>query len=213
VNQFLPQARAHADNDKPIVLLYDGHGLHIQESIVDAAMEQRTTLYLLPAHTTHKLQPCDVGAFDPLKRHWATSCAQYLELTGKELGLKHVVLAYMAARRQAFLPDTIIKAWKKSGISVDADGYCVCTPDVFTAADFAPSTITSINAHLPGFFPDFNPTNVPEWAKEPDALQLPQLVVELGISGLGFEGDNTVAKAPLRDTNKHKDEELTLTLE
>ena len=29
-------------------------------------------LYKLPPNTTHILQPADVGAFGPLKRHWQT---------------------------------------------------------------------------------------------------------------------------------------------
>jgi hypothetical protein len=167
-NHFLPQARAHANNDKPIILLYDGHGSHIQESIIDIAMDNNTSLYLLPAHTTHKLQPCDVGAFGPLKKHWSNTCAQYFELTSKELGTNHVVLAYMAARRQAFIPSTITKAWENSGISINVDGDCICTPEVFTAADFAPSTITSTRAHLPDSFPDGEPEDLPEWARTPD---------------------------------------------
>jgi hypothetical protein len=48
----------------------------------------------------------------------------------------------MAMREKAFLPETISKAWKKSGI------YPL-NPDIFTNADFAPSASSSRHAHLP----------------------------------------------------------------
>jgi hypothetical protein len=52
---FVPQAKAHADSSKPIVLMYDRHGLHVTYEMIDAAWKSNIILFCLPPHTTHKL--------------------------------------------------------------------------------------------------------------------------------------------------------------
>ncbi|KIK73124.1 hypothetical protein PAXRUDRAFT_179208, partial [Paxillus rubicundulus Ve08.2h10] len=52
---FIHNAKAHADNSKPIVLDYDGHVSHSTVNIINAEIANNTTLYLLPPPTTHHL--------------------------------------------------------------------------------------------------------------------------------------------------------------
>ncbi|EIW78069.1 hypothetical protein CONPUDRAFT_42105, partial [Coniophora puteana RWD-64-598 SS2] len=94
----------------------DGHGSHVTSEMVRIGFDNDVMLYCLPPHTTHRLQPCDVGAFGPLKKFWFTAIEWYLRLTGRELGTNHVPLIYMLARRAAFQPRTLLRAWSKSGI-------------------------------------------------------------------------------------------------
>ncbi|KAF8150836.1 hypothetical protein B0H34DRAFT_630718, partial [Crassisporium funariophilum] len=54
----------------------------------------------------------------------------------------------MEAREKSFSENTILQAWKKSGIR-PLNGVAV-----FTEADFAPSKNTSNRAHVPNTFPD-----------------------------------------------------------
>ena len=53
---------------RPVVLLLDGHTSHINLESAKFARENGIILYCLPAHTTHALQPCDVGFFKPLNQ-------------------------------------------------------------------------------------------------------------------------------------------------
>lgn len=108
------QAKARNTSGKPILLIFDGHGSHITP------------------HTTHKLQPLDVGVFGPLQREWAKQCDLYLSTTGVSMQKKHVIREYMKARDRSFSKDTILHAWKKSGIR-PLDGV-----KVFTDASRAP---------------------------------------------------------------------------
>ncbi|XP_057310641.1 uncharacterized protein LOC130648605 [Hydractinia symbiolongicarpus] len=53
------------------ILIIDGHGSHINLNLIDAAMENQVILYCLPPHTTHVLQPLDVGLYGPLKTYFS----------------------------------------------------------------------------------------------------------------------------------------------
>lgn len=66
--------------------------------------------------------------------------------TSDEIPRQDFINQYMAAWAQAFTEDTIIKAWKNSGI-------CPLNPHIFTDKDFAPSMATSTEAHVPPSFP------------------------------------------------------------
>ncbi|THH14570.1 hypothetical protein EUX98_g9594 [Antrodiella citrinella] len=151
---FIPHAQAHSDTSKPILLLYDGHSSHSTHDIIEAALANNIILFCLPPHTTHRLQPCDVGAFSPLKRAWSSRCNIVFEETHQPLGLKDVVREYFCARDASFKTDTIKSAWTKSGIGVDeTTGRPVCNPGLFTYTDFAPSMLSSTQLHVPDGFP------------------------------------------------------------
>lgn len=63
---FDPQTRETA-NGRPRVLICDGFGTHETLEILEFCLENNIILCRLPSHTSHKLQPCDVGPFAPLK--------------------------------------------------------------------------------------------------------------------------------------------------
>jgi hypothetical protein len=52
---------------KPRVLICDGFGTHETLEVLEFCLENNITLCRLPSHTSHKLQPCDVAVFAPLK--------------------------------------------------------------------------------------------------------------------------------------------------
>ena len=51
------------DTTQPVVMLHDGHKSHISLNLLDWADEKNIKLFVLPAHTSHFLQPLDVGCF------------------------------------------------------------------------------------------------------------------------------------------------------
>ena len=48
------------------LLILDGHTSHCSLQFLAAAEKTRIIILCLPSHTTHVLQPCDVGVFSPL---------------------------------------------------------------------------------------------------------------------------------------------------
>jgi DDE superfamily endonuclease len=63
---FDPLTRQRA-NHKPRILINDGFGTHESLELMRYCFENNIILCRLPSHTSHKLQPCDVGVFGPLK--------------------------------------------------------------------------------------------------------------------------------------------------
>jgi DDE superfamily endonuclease len=92
---FIPQAKAQNTSGKPILLIYDGHGSHKALNLLRLAKEHNIILFLFPPHTTHKLQPLDVGVFGPFARAWIEQCDDYMEEYLEEIPREQFVKHYM----------------------------------------------------------------------------------------------------------------------
>ncbi|KAL4176794.1 hypothetical protein KRP22_001735 [Phytophthora ramorum] len=55
------------------LLVLDGHFAHIQLDAVNYGMEKDVHVFVLPAHTSHFLQPLDVAVFEVFKRRYETA--------------------------------------------------------------------------------------------------------------------------------------------
>ena len=64
---------------RPILLLYDGHKSHTSFRILRKATENGITILKLPPHTSHLLQPLDVGVFRPAKAVWRKILDQFFK--------------------------------------------------------------------------------------------------------------------------------------
>lgn len=144
---FIPQARERAGNpDKPILLFVDGHGSHVTREMIELARQHNVHIVRLPPHTTHMLQPLDVGCFGLLQRKWIERCERYVETFGFGIPRRDVVREYFIARKASFTAKIIKAAWKRTGLYP-------FNPNIFTNRDFAPSHTTSTKAHVPPSFP------------------------------------------------------------
>jgi hypothetical protein len=144
---FIPQAEAHNQSGKPILLILDGHNSHEKLIMIDLAISHGIIIFCLPPHTTHKLQPLDVGIFGPFAREWVDRCSEITEELGEEMPRHDFVKEYMLVHNKTFKPSTICHAFKKCGIwPIDST--------VFKADDFSPSLPTSTTVgHVPPSFP------------------------------------------------------------
>lgn len=129
-----------------MLLILDGHGSHLTDRMIELAIKHNVHLFCLPPHTTHRLQPLDVGVFGPLQRQWEERCDAVVNTTGESIQIADVVTEYLAVREKSFQEQTILAAWAKSGIRP-------INPSIFAPDDFAPSADTSTESHLPPSFP------------------------------------------------------------
>ena len=59
---------------RPVLLIQDGHSSHVSTELVDLARENNIYLLCLPSHTSHILQPLDVGCFKSFKANFSKAC-------------------------------------------------------------------------------------------------------------------------------------------
>lgn len=114
--------------------------------MIELARKCWVHLFCLPPHTTHKLQPLDVGIFGPLQRAWKKNCEEFTADRGRGITKPEFIKEYIKVRDQTFTPELITAAWRKTGLYP-------FNPDVFTELDYSPSQLTSTEVHYPPSFP------------------------------------------------------------
>lgn len=155
---FDPQSHARNKSGRPRLLILDGHNSHFTYHFSDYAEKHNIIIVCLPSHTTHALQPCDVGVFSPLAAFWR---AEVNEAARNNIPItKHNFLEfYHRARVQAFKPATIQAAFAKTGIwplnrdAIDPVLYAPATNTTTKSAQPIPATIPSILVPIPDISP------------------------------------------------------------
>jgi len=116
--QFIPET-AHVR--KPILLILDGHGSHMDIDMIDILVENDIHLYCLPPHTTNILQPLDLAVFRPLKTRFSniTDMVKLASLgSANPLSVtkKNFTALFKVAFEDAMSIGTIKNGFRKCGI-------------------------------------------------------------------------------------------------
>lgn len=94
---FEPSTKERA-NGRPRILISDGFETHESLDVLKFCLENNIIPCRLPSHTSHKLQPCDVSVFGPLKTAYREQ-VEHLERRGANtVNKEHFVLLYRRAR-------------------------------------------------------------------------------------------------------------------
>jgi len=112
---FEPVTRP-ADPTHRRLLIMDGHGSHITANVVAYCMEHTIDLLILPPHTSHMLQPLDVGVFSPLKRALAAETDAVTRLDSGRIQRVEWTEMYIRARVKALTSSNIASGWRASGL-------------------------------------------------------------------------------------------------
>lgn len=100
------------------LLITDGHGSHITREFIDYCIKNRIFLAILPAHSTHQVQPLDVVMFRPLSAAYSSELRQQQY---RSLGLLPVKKAdffplFWSAYTSSFTEKNILSSFKATGI-------------------------------------------------------------------------------------------------
>ena len=112
---FDPQTKERA-NQKPRVLICDGFGTHETLEVLEFCFENKIILCRLPSHTSHKLQPCDISVFGPLKAAYRDQVERLERGCVGTIGKEHFTYLYSPARTQALTSRNIRAGWAKAGL-------------------------------------------------------------------------------------------------
>lgn len=112
---FEPLTREKANGAKR-VLICDGHGSHVTGSFIAHCMKNNIMLLRMPPHTSHLLQPLDVGLFGPLKRYLSSALNPFVRANISRISKREWLLGYEEARKKAFSYQNILGGWRGAGL-------------------------------------------------------------------------------------------------
>ena len=117
---FHPETLRYDDSGKPRtrLLIFDGHASHISSEAIQFCLESNIIPLCLPRHSTHLLQPLDVGVFSPYahyyKKNLANRCRFAAHYSVDKVDFLEIL---QETRDQTLTETTILSAWEKSGLS------------------------------------------------------------------------------------------------
>ena len=102
---------------RPALLIMDGHGSHVSIDVIELARANNIHLLCLPSHTTHILQPLDVGVFKSFKLNFSKACTRYLAANpGRVITNDRLASLVAEAWPHSFTALNVMSGFKKCGI-------------------------------------------------------------------------------------------------
>ena len=98
------------------LLILDGHGSHLTPEFDKICAENDVIPICMPPHSSHLLQPLDVGCFAVLKRSYSGLVDQQTRCGINHIDKLDFLAAYPHARTDAFKTNTIQNAFRATGI-------------------------------------------------------------------------------------------------
>ena len=103
-------------NGRPRLLILDSHHSHINLEFCQYAIDNNIELLCFPSHTTHLLQPLDVGPFGPLQKYYSKAADDHMRDTHAAVIKGTFWKYYSAAHQQAYTKENLNSAWRRTGI-------------------------------------------------------------------------------------------------
>ncbi|XP_061196384.1 uncharacterized protein LOC133204647 [Saccostrea echinata] len=107
---------AQGRGGEPILLLLDGHKSHVSVGLVDWARQHNIILFILPAHTSHFLQPLDVGCYGPFHRIYNNECYKQTRALSSVISKYDICSIACRSYTKALTVENLQAAFRKTGI-------------------------------------------------------------------------------------------------
>ena len=100
------------------LLFVDGHGSHVTLKFLAWAQAHKILVAVYPPHSTHVLQPLDVGCFAPLATYYSQHLEQQTRLSEGQtrMSKRDFFRCFYPAWQKAFTEDNVRSSWRKGGI-------------------------------------------------------------------------------------------------
>ena len=110
IKHFNSQTKA-TKKGKYRMLIMDGHGSHLTNEFINYCWAEDIVPFLLPAHTTHLLQPLDIGVFQSYKHYHQESLEESVRYGGSDYTKLDFLAGLTKIRKHTFKPSTIRSAF------------------------------------------------------------------------------------------------------
>ncbi|XP_055522934.1 uncharacterized protein LOC129717115 [Wyeomyia smithii] len=141
------KAFTRVSKENPLLLIVDNHGSHRSLPAIEFCRDNGIHLLTIPPHCSHRLQPLDVSVFSPFKHAMNVLCDEWTyRHPGKPMSIFDLPAIIDSALERSATERNIKAGFRASGI-------WPFNPDVFTALDYAPSSVTGpslVDEIIPG---------------------------------------------------------------
>ncbi|GBP61757.1 hypothetical protein EVAR_31085_1 [Eumeta japonica] len=111
------QKHTNSTKERPLLLICDNHESHISVEAINYSRENGIVYLSFPPHTSHKLQPLDVGVFGPFKAKLKVAFNDWhINHPGKALTIYDIPSLSKLAFFESFNAKNITSAFAKPGI-------------------------------------------------------------------------------------------------
>ncbi|ODM20017.1 hypothetical protein SI65_05003 [Aspergillus cristatus] len=114
-NIFIPATNC-CMTGKYRLLILDGHGSHLTPKFDQICNQNNVVPICMPAHSSHLLQPLDVGCFAVLKRTYGRLVEEKMRQRINHIDKLDFLSAYPQARKEAFKMDNIKNGFMAAGL-------------------------------------------------------------------------------------------------
>jgi hypothetical protein len=100
------------------LLFVDGHGSHVTLKFLQWAQTHKILVAVYPPHSTHRLQPLDVGCFAPLATYYSQLLEQQTRLSEGQTKMtkRDFFKCFYPAWHKAFTDENVASSWRKAGL-------------------------------------------------------------------------------------------------
>ena len=117
IQHFNAQTKSRLTSDDEYrLLLCDGHDSHISAALSAYCLQHHIVLALLPPHSSHLLQPLDVGIFAPLKMAISQRQTRLYRSGFRHIQKVEWLEHYIEARNATIIEKNILSAWRGAGL-------------------------------------------------------------------------------------------------
>jgi hypothetical protein len=113
---FEPHSKTHSTGAKRLLIL-DGHGSHLTADFDAFCKENAIICLCMPPHTSHLLQPLDVGVFGPLKRAYGKLVEEMMVAGNNHIDKEDFLSLYPPAREKVFTRENIRSGFAGAGLN------------------------------------------------------------------------------------------------
>jgi hypothetical protein len=114
-NLFIPATNSRVKGVFRLLVL-DGHGSHLTPEFDQICEQNRIIPICMPAHSSHLLQPLDIGCFSVLKRAYGRMVEKQARYGMNHIDKLDFLSAYPMARDEAYKPETIQNSFAAAGL-------------------------------------------------------------------------------------------------
>jgi hypothetical protein len=98
------------------MLIFDGYGSHITQDFLEYCWQNYIRPFQLPPHSTHLIQPYDVGAFQKFKYEFKKCLREEVFYSATEITKADFFTLFPRFSSRTFTPKLCISTFRKTGL-------------------------------------------------------------------------------------------------